>query len=220
LPKRPLLESVGPQERAYLVRHRNVGNGFALPVLVVRPGAAPEQEPDDLPLLLDGVQRAATAAAGVLDRQMKRGRAALVPASRLRPCGQQRLDRRRASAAHGPVQRRNRRKTLRLAGGVRWERLTAAPDNEVEFLYVVYDAGAASCEADSLVRHGGKEYAYMLSGRLGVKIGFDEFQLGPGDSISFDAQSPHRLWAVGREPAIAVWIVLNRHGDRRVGKSR
>jgi len=122
-------------------------------------------------------------------------------------------------APTGPVQRRSRRKSLKLAAGVRWERLTAAPDDEVEFLYVVYDAGAASCEEDSLIRHGGKEYAYVISGRLGMKIGFEEYELRPGDSVSFDANSPHRLWTIGREPAVAVWVVLNRHGDRRKRKA-
>jgi transcriptional regulator with XRE-family HTH domain len=124
-----------------------------------------------------------------------------------------------ARAATGPVQRRNRRKSLKLAAGVRWERLTAAPDDEVEFLYVAYDAGAASCEEDSLIRHGGKEYTYVISGRLGMKIGFEEYELGPGDSVSFDANSPHRLWTIGREPAVAIWVVLNRHGDRRTRKA-
>lgn len=120
-----------------------------------------------------------------------------------------------ARAPGSPVQRRNRRKSLKLADGVRWERLTSAPDDKVEFLYVVYDAGAASCDENSMVRHGGKEYAYMIKGRLGVKIGFEEFELGPGDSISFDAQSPHRLWTIGREPAVAIWVVINRHSDSR-----
>ncbi|MGA8988993.1 MAG: cupin domain-containing protein, partial [Rhodoplanes sp.] len=80
---------------------------------------------------------------------------------------------------------------------------------------VVYDVGATSCEKDALIRHGGKEYAYILSGRLGIQVGFEEFELRPGDSISFDAQNPHRLWTIGKRPAVAVWVVLNRHGDRR-----
>ena len=45
---------------------------------------------------------------------------------------------------------------------------------------VVYPPGAASCDEDSLIRHGGKEYGYVTSGRLGVRIGFDEYELGPG----------------------------------------
>ena len=115
-----------------------------------------------------------------------------------------------------PVLKSGQRKVIKLADGVRWERLTPTPDKDVEFLVVVYDVGAESCAKDALIRHGGKEYAFMISGRLGIKIGFEEFELGPGDSIAFDAQMPHRLWTVGREPAEAIWVVLNRHGDNRV----
>ncbi len=116
----------------------------------------------------------------------------------------------------GPVQRARSRKTIRLASGVRWERLTAAPDHAVEFLYAVYDVGSASCTEDSMLRHDGKEYAYIISGRLGVKIGFDEYELGPGDSISFDAQMPHRLWCVGKQPAVGIWTIVRRRGDARL----
>ena len=115
-----------------------------------------------------------------------------------------------------PVLKSGQRKVIKLADGVRWERLTPTPDKDVEFLVVVYEVGAESCPKDALIRHGGKEYAYILSGRLGIKIGFEEFELGPGDSIAFDAQMPHRLWTVGKEPAEALWVVLNRHGDARV----
>ncbi len=91
---------------------------------------------------------------------------------------------RRGRTAPGPVQRGNSRKAIHMASGVRWERLTAAADPEVEFLYAVYDVGSASCGEKSMLRHGGKEYGYLLSGRLGVKIGFEEYELGPGDAIS------------------------------------
>ena len=115
-----------------------------------------------------------------------------------------------------PVQRADHRKVIKLAGGVQWERLTPTPDKEVEFLYVVYEVGASSCPENSLIRHGGTEYAYMISGRLGVRIGFETFELSPGDAISWDAQMPHRLWTIGNKPAVAIWVVLNRHSDHRV----
>ena len=113
------------------------------------------------------------------------------------------------------VQRRQGRSTLRLAQGIRWERLTPGPDPEVEFLYVVYEVGAESCDEKSLIQHGGTEYAYVIAGRLGLKIRFDEFELRPGDSITFDARDPHRLWTIGKTPVEAIWVVHNRHGDRR-----
>jgi DNA-binding XRE family transcriptional regulator/quercetin dioxygenase-like cupin family protein len=115
----------------------------------------------------------------------------------------------------GPILRHDNRKRIRLAGGVVWERLTAQPDETVDFLHVVYEVGAESCPTDSLFRHGGKEYAYILSGRLGLQIGFETYELGPGDSVSFNALSPHRLWAIGSTPAVAIWAVINRTNDNR-----
>ena len=120
-----------------------------------------------------------------------------------------------ADGGSGPVQRRSGRKTIKLAGGVTWQRLTGEPDADVEFLYVIYDVGSESCREDELFRHGGREYGYLLSGRLGVKIGFETYELAAGDSVSFEAQTPHRLWNAGREPAVAIWAIYKRHSDRR-----
>jgi transcriptional regulator with XRE-family HTH domain len=115
----------------------------------------------------------------------------------------------------GPVTAPGSRAVINLETGVHWERLTAATDPVVEFLTVEYPPGAASCGADSLVRHGGKEYGYVTEGRLGVRVGFDEWELGPGMAISFDASAPHRLWAVGDRPARAIWVVVGRQNDSR-----
>lgn len=119
--------------------------------------------------------------------------------------------------ANCPIQRAHNRQRIRLAGGVEWERLTPQADDDIEFIYVKYDAKAESCPKDSLFRHGGKEYAYILSGRLGVQIGFERYELGPGDSLSFNSQIPHRLWAIGDEPAVAIWTVVHRTNDDRNG---
>ena len=107
------------------------------------------------------------------------------------------------------------RQVINLAAGVHWERLTTTSDRMVEFLEVVYEAGAESCPEDSLMRHGGKEYGYVISGRLGVRVGFDDFELGPGASISFDSSSPHRLYTIGNKQARAIWAVVGREGDPR-----
>ncbi|HET7568881.1 MAG TPA: helix-turn-helix domain-containing protein [Gaiellaceae bacterium] len=115
----------------------------------------------------------------------------------------------------GPVTRPDGRRVINLASGVRWERLTPHSDQDVEFLYVVYPVGAESCPEDALVTHGGREYGYVTSGTLGVRVGFDEHELGPGASIAFDSSSPHRLWAVGDEPVHAIWVVLGRVADPR-----
>ena len=120
-----------------------------------------------------------------------------------------------AASAHSPLVTPDARALINLESGVTWERLTAAADPGVEFLRVVYDVGSESCPEDSLIRHGGKEYAYVIAGRLRVQIGFERYELGPGDSISFDASSPHRLSTVGDRPAEAIWVVTGRQGDGR-----
>jgi transcriptional regulator with XRE-family HTH domain len=116
-----------------------------------------------------------------------------------------------------PLQEYESRSSITLAEGVRWERLTPTHDEEVDFLYVVYPVGAASCPDDALNSHGGREFGYVISGTLGVKVGFDEYTVRENDSISFDATMPHRLWAIGDEPVRAIWMVINRRGDRRTG---
>ena len=118
-------------------------------------------------------------------------------------------------SAEGLAQRPDTRSVINLASGVRWERLTAHSDPDVEFLYVTYPVGAESCPEDALMTHGGREYGYVTSGTLGVRVGFDEYDLGPGGSIAFDSSSPHRLWTIGDEPVHAVWVVIGRKADPR-----
>jgi mannose-6-phosphate isomerase-like protein (cupin superfamily) len=107
------------------------------------------------------------------------------------------------------------RRVINLASGVRWERLTRESDRDVEFLYVVYPVGAESCPEDALTTHGGREYGYVSSGTLGVQVGFERYELGPGGSIAFDSTSPHRLWSIGAEPVHAIWVVIGREADPR-----
>jgi len=107
------------------------------------------------------------------------------------------------------------RSTIQLESGVRWERLTATPDPAADFLYVVYDPGGSSSQADGFIRHAGREYGFLLGGRLEVTVGFDTYDLGPGDSISFDSTTPHRLRNVGTEPAEGIWFVAGRGDDVR-----
>ena len=111
---------------------------------------------------------------------------------------------------HDPVQRAASRSSIRLGSGVVWERLTTESIRNVDFLHVTYEVGGESSPADAFQRHSGQEWGYVLSGTLTVRIGFDEFLLQPGDAISFDSATPHRLFNAGVVPATAVWFVLGR----------
>jgi transcriptional regulator with XRE-family HTH domain len=109
-----------------------------------------------------------------------------------------------------PVQRAADRKVIRLASGVVWERLTTASIPNVDFLYVTYEVGGASSPEHEFQRHAGQEWGYVLSGTLGVTIGFDDVTLGAGDAIAFDSTTPHRLYNAGAEPVHGIWFVLGR----------
>jgi transcriptional regulator with XRE-family HTH domain len=111
---------------------------------------------------------------------------------------------------HGPMVRVEDRHVIDLDSGVRWERLTSHQHEHVDFLHVVYDVGGSSASDEKLMRHEGREYGVVLEGRLGVQLGFDEFTLGPGDSIAFDSTQPHRLWNLGDVPVSGIWFVVGR----------
>lgn len=108
------------------------------------------------------------------------------------------------------VQRADNRARIRLASGVVWERLTPHPESDTEFLFVTYEVGGASSAEDEYQRHGGREWGFVLAGRLEIRIGFERHVLEQGDSISFESSVPHRLANAGEVPVHAVWFVLGR----------
>lgn len=108
------------------------------------------------------------------------------------------------------------RRTIDLDSGVRWEQLTPGTEEGVDFLEAIYEVGGASTPDLSLMRHDGREYGYVVSGTLGIQIGFEEYELKPGDSIAFDSTRPHRLYNTGDLPVHAIWVVVGRGADKRV----
>jgi transcriptional regulator with XRE-family HTH domain len=115
-------------------------------------------------------------------------------------------------ADQSPVVRGVERHVIDLASGVRWERLTSHQHENVDFLHVVYDVGGSSASDTMMMRHPGREYGIVISGRLGVQLGFERFELDPGDSIGFDSTQPHRLWNLGEEQVHGIWFVVGRDG--------
>ena len=116
-----------------------------------------------------------------------------------------------------PLVHPEERRSIDLASGVRWEQLTSGTEEGVDFLHAIYEVGGSSTPDQSLMRHHGREYGYVMSGTLTIEIGFDEFVVGPGDSIVFDSTRPHRLYNQGDVPVHAVWFVVGRDADERTG---
>ncbi|HEU4321196.1 MAG TPA: helix-turn-helix domain-containing protein [Acidimicrobiia bacterium] len=107
------------------------------------------------------------------------------------------------------------RQVIDLASGVRWEELTREGEEGIDFLYATYEVGGTSTPDQSLMRHHGREYGYIISGQLGIQIGFQNLELDPGDSIAFDSTEPHRLYNRGNVPVHAIWFVVGRAADSR-----
>jgi transcriptional regulator with XRE-family HTH domain len=112
-------------------------------------------------------------------------------------------------ASHGFVQRAGTRRTIDLASGVRWERLTPGADDRVDFLEVIYEPSGHSTDTRRPLRHDGHEYGLIMSGRLHASVGFETIELGPGDSIAFDSSIPHQYWNTTDADVHAIWVVVH-----------
>jgi transcriptional regulator with XRE-family HTH domain len=120
-----------------------------------------------------------------------------------------------ASGGRSPVVHPGERSAIDLDSGVRWEELAAEHEEGIDFLHAIYEVGGASTPDASLMRHHGREYGYVMSGTLGIEIGFQRHELEAGDSIAFDSTVPHRLFNTGDVPVHAIWFVVGRETDHR-----
>src|SRR5689334_7692783 len=112
------------------------------------------------------------------------------------------------------VQRGGDRKIIDLASGVRCERLTPRSEAMTDFLEVIYSPGGHSTDERRPLRHDGREYALILSGTLTANIGFESYDLEPGDSIAFDAATPHEYLNKTGEVVRAISVVVHSEPGR------
>lgn len=88
------------------------------------------------------------------------------------------------------VVRSSERAAIEIRGGVRWERLTRTALDGIEFLELVYAPGAESDRQS--YRHPGVELVIVTTGVMTIELGFERYELRPGDSIAFASSTPHR----------------------------
>jgi transcriptional regulator with XRE-family HTH domain len=61
--------------------------------------------------------------------------------------------------------------------------------------------------------HDGHEWIYVLSGRMRLVLGDQDWVLGPGEVAEFDTQVPHWFGSTGDEPA-EILSIFGRPGER------
>lgn len=111
-----------------------------------------------------------------------------------------------ATAGGRYVVRHGGRAIIDIEGGVRWERLTRATLDHLDFFELVYAPGAQSHPRQ--YTHPGTEMVVVMLGRLDITIGFETYQLAPGDSICFPSTMPHRYVNPGDVTARAITVIL------------
>jgi len=82
--------------------------------------------------------------------------------------------------------------------GYSYEALAADfPGKSVEPFLLTVSPG----DKEGHFRHPGHEFIHLLSGRIAFTVGEERMELGPGDSLYFDATLPHILKLAGDKPA-------------------
>jgi transcriptional regulator with XRE-family HTH domain len=108
----------------------------------------------------------------------------------------------------GPVVTPPERETINIIGGIQWQRLTPTNEEAIEFIELHYAPGASSGE--TAYTHKGREFGTVLQGTLEVELGFSKYTLHPGDAITFDCTTPHRLVNKYDDLFVGLWVILDR----------
>jgi transcriptional regulator with XRE-family HTH domain len=103
------------------------------------------------------------------------------------------------------------RSVLTMDTGVRWERLAATHEPDINFMEIIYEPGAGSNANGELIVHDGYEYGYALDGEIEVTIGDSILSLSKNQSIGFDSSLPHRFRNTGSVQFRGLWFVHGCH---------
>ena len=101
------------------------------------------------------------------------------------------------------------RESIRNGAGT-IERLTSSiPGGRLQACVITLGRGKSHREDPHA--HHGNEAALILSGRLLFKVGDEEFELGAGDAITYEASEPHAYRnASAHDEASMLWVCTER----------
>lgn len=104
-------------------------------------------------------------------------------------------------------------------GRVRYERLsTVFPGSVLHSVKFMMPVGYRS----ETVSHAGEEMVFVLSGDIVYRVAQQRYELTAGDSLHFDAATPHSIEATGGPNGLAevIWSgTLDIFGDHEVARS-
>lgn len=100
------------------------------------------------------------------------------------------------------VRRDKRRRLLISESHMIYELLTPTMNGRLAMLEVQIPAGWTNEAAP--YSHEGEEVVLLVSGELFINVGGDEYVVGAGDSLTYDASLPHWYRNDGVEPAMLI----------------
>ncbi len=106
------------------------------------------------------------------------------------------------------------RSVLTMDTGVRWERLAATHEADINFMEIVYEPGSGTNASGELIVHDGYEYGYALDGEIEITIGDSVLNLSKNQSIGFDSSIPHRFRNTGSVTFRGIWFVHGCHPSK------
>jgi mannose-6-phosphate isomerase-like protein (cupin superfamily) len=96
------------------------------------------------------------------------------------------------------------RKTLTTRGGIQFQLLTRGIDVPFEFLLNRFPPGTH--DGVDFHSHEGAECAFLIEGELDVQVNGDIYHLTPGDTITFNSGTPHKISNPGKKEAVVIWV--------------
>lgn len=92
---------------------------------------------------------------------------------------------------------RSARDLVKSDMGYRFQML-ASKRNDKLMQPILFEAERGKLAPQPLM-HAGEEFVYVLEGRMNYRVGEVTHELGPGDSLYFDAEQPHGLEPVTKK---------------------
>ena len=106
---------------------------------------------------------------------------------------------------------RVRSEPIVMHGMTMWPLTRRGPSHGPHAYKVSISAGR-NTPPDELPVHEGQEWMYVLSGRMRLLLGEEEFVVGPGEAVEFSTWTPH--WFGATDGPVEVVMILGPQGER------
>lgn len=118
------------------------------------------------------------------------------------------------SAYHSVVRKKTARPTLDIGDGILKVLLSPATAVDLQIMMLIIRPGGGT--KDTVIGIPGEKAAVVVKGTLNVTLGDQSHTLEEGDTIQFNAETPHSILNPGRKEAQVMWIIEQRPKERHI----